>query len=55
MSRKYLKKKSFNILDYNHAQHSDADKFNIAYGIDKKLLLAVVSLLHRFLTTQRRR
>ncbi|WP_254491560.1 hypothetical protein, partial [Salmonella enterica] len=25
-------------LDYNYAQHIDADKFKIAYGIDKNFL-----------------
>lgn len=57
MSRKYFEEEVIQqTLDYNYAQHSDADKFNIAYGIDKNFLLAVVSLLHRFSSlTQRRR
>ncbi|EAQ2415783.1 lipopolysaccharide 1,3-galactosyltransferase, partial [Salmonella enterica] len=36
MSRKYFEEEVIQqTLDYNYAQHSDADKFNIAYGIDK--------------------
>lgn len=35
-------------LDYNYAEHSDVDKFNIAYGIDKNFLLVVVCPLRRY-------
>lgn len=36
MSRKYFEEEVIQqTLDYNYAQHSDAAKFNIAYGIDK--------------------
>lgn len=39
MSRKYFEEEVIQqTLDYNYAQHSDADKFNIAYGIDKNFL-----------------
>ncbi|ECG8591181.1 lipopolysaccharide 3-alpha-galactosyltransferase [Salmonella enterica subsp. salamae] len=39
MSRKYFEEEVIQqTLDYNYAQHSDANKFNIAYGIDKNFL-----------------
>ncbi|ENA2737034.1 lipopolysaccharide 1,3-galactosyltransferase, partial [Salmonella enterica] len=39
MSRKYFEEEVIQqTLDYNYAQYSDADKFNIAYGIDKNFL-----------------
>lgn len=39
MSRKYFEEEVIQqTLDYNYAQHSDAAKFNIAYGIDKNFL-----------------
>lgn len=39
MTQKYFEEKVIQkTLDYNYAEHSDVDKFNIAYGIDKNFL-----------------
>ncbi len=43
-------------LDYNYAQHSDAAKFNIAYGIDKNFLFGCgVSIASVLLANPERR
>lgn len=39
MTQKYFEEKVIQqTLDYNYAEHSDVDRFNIAYGIDKNFL-----------------
>ncbi|SUI18425.1 lipopolysaccharide 1,3-galactosyltransferase [Salmonella enterica subsp. salamae] len=57
MSRKYFEEEVIQqTLDYNYAQHSDANKFNISYGIDKNFLFGCgVSIASVLLANQRRR